>query len=219
MISQTGFFQSTRGRILEALQRKGNRTAAELAGEQGLTANAIRQHLARLEADGLISESRARRGRTKPSLVFSVTPAGERMFPHRYDVLLNAVLHELRLEDGEDRVTDLFRRIGRRSARKYADRFEGKDTAARVDEMAKLLREQGVVADAEAKGDGFIIREHNCPFKETVASHPEICSVVHTLMSEVLPGTPRQTSSIARGDDACEFHIAAEKSGESYGLS
>jgi len=94
------FFQSTRGRILESLKRQGGRTAAELAVEHGLTANAVRQHLGRLEGDGLIEEGRARRGRTKPSAVYSVTNAGERLFPQRYDVLLNAVLHELQLEDG-----------------------------------------------------------------------------------------------------------------------
>jgi len=214
------FFQSTRGRILESLKRHGGRTAAELAAEHGLTPNAVRQHLGRLEGDGLIEEGRARRGRTKPSTVFSVTNAGERLFPQRYDVLLNAVLHELQLEDGQDRVTTLFRKIGERSARKYADRFEGKGVAERVDEVTKILREQGVVADCEAEAGGYVIREHSCPFKDTVGAHPQVCTVVHTLMSEVLPGTPQQRSSIARGDAVCEFHIpSAEKPGDTYGLS
>jgi len=216
------FFQSTRGRILESLKRQGGRTAAELAKEHGLTANAVRQHLGRLEGEGLIAEGSSRRGRTKPSTVFTVTNAGERLFPQRYDVLLNAVLHELQMEDGQDRLTALFRKIGERSARKYADRFEGKGVAERVDELTKILREQGVVADCAAETGGYVIREHNCPFKETVAAHPQVCTVVHTLMNEVLPGAPQQRTSIARGDAACEFHIpstANDKPGERYGLS
>ena len=217
---EAGFFQTTRGRILESLKRRGNRTAAELAREHGLTPNAVRQHLGRLESEGLVSEDRARKGRTKPSYVFAVTPAGERLFPQRYDVLLNAVLHELRLEGGQERVTELFRKIGERSARKYADRFEGKNTAARVEELTKLLREQGVVADWERSAGGFVIREHNCPFKDAAVTHPQVCTVVHTLMHEVLPGSAKQNTSIAKGDDACEFHIPpTEKSGEAYGLS
>jgi predicted ArsR family transcriptional regulator len=219
-MQSNGFFQTTRGRILESLKRRGRRTATELADEQGLTANAIRQHLGKLEADGLIEEARARRGRTKPSLVYSVTSDGERMFPQRYDVLLNALLSEIRAEEGPERLTALFRKIGERSVRKYADRFAGKDTAGRVGELTQLLREQGVVADCERTDDGFVIREHNCPFKDTVAAHPQICTVVHTLMGEVLPGKPEQKTSIARGDAACEFHVkSAEESGESYGLS
>ena len=219
-MKDAAFFQTTRGRILESLKKRGDRTAAELAAEHGLTRNAVRQHLGRLEAEGLIAEGPARRGRTKPSAVYAVTHAGERLFPQRYDVLLNAVLHELQLEDGQDRVTALFRKIGERSARKYADRFEGKGLAARVDELTKILQEQGVVAECEAAPDGFVIREHNCPFKEAAGAHPQVCTVVHTLMHEVLPVTSEQRSSIARGDAACEFHIsAADKPGDTYGLS
>lgn len=217
---QNGFFQSTRGRILEALKRQGNRTASELASEHGLTVNAVRQHLSRLEADGLVAEASARRGRTKPSLIFSITPAGERLFPQRYDVLLNAVLDELRSTEGDERVSALFRKIGERSARRYAARFAGKDAEGRVGELTKLLREQGVIADFEPVAGGeFVLREHNCPFKETVASHPQVCTVVHALMDEVLPGKTRHERSIARGDEVCEFHIKpADNPGETYGL-
>jgi predicted ArsR family transcriptional regulator len=208
---EDAFFHTTRGRILESLKRRGNRTAAELAQEHALTVNAVRQHLAKLESEGLISEGRARRSRTKPSMVYSVTHAGERVFPQRYDVLLNAVLHEIQAEDGEDRVNELFRKIGERSIRKYASRFEGKDTAARVGEMTKILRQQGALADCEAEDGGFVIREHTCPFKETAGAHPQVCTVVHTLLNEFLPGKPEQPTSIARGDDACEFHIAVKE--------
>ena len=220
---EDAFFHSTRGRVLESLKRRGGSTAAELAAEHGLTVNAVRQHLSRLEGEGLIAEGSARRGRTKPSQVYSVTHAGERLFPQRYDVLLNAVLHELQLEDGDDRITALFKRIGERSARKYAGRFEGKGLPERVDEVTKILREQGVVADCGPAEGGYIIREHNCPFKETAGAHPQVCTVVHTLMNEVLPEQPEHRKSIARGDSVCEFHIpsdeAAPASGESYGLS
>jgi len=215
-----GFFQTTRGRILESLKRSGGSTARELAVEHGLTANAVRQHLGRLEADGLVAEKPARRGRTKPSLLYSVTAEGDRQFPQRYDVLLNALLSELRAEDGQDRVTELFRKIGERSARKYADRFAGKDAAGRVDELTKILREQGVVADCERTADGFVIREHNCPFKGTATTHPQVCTVVHTLMDEVLPGEKEHRTSIARGDAMCEFHVrSTERSGEPHGFS
>lgn len=219
-MQSNGFFQTTRGRILEALRRHGKRTATELAAEQGLTPNAIRQHLGRLEAEGLVEESRARRSRTKPSLVYGLTVDGERMFPQRYDVLLNALLSEIRAEEGPERVAQLFKKIGERSVRRYADRFAGKDAEGRVGEMTRILREKGVVAEYERTGDGFVIREHNCPFKDAVAENPQVCTVVHTMMNEMLPSKPRQTTSIARGDDACEFHVdTTEDPKRAYGLS
>ncbi len=204
---EASFFQTTRGRIVESLRRRGGRTAADLSKEHGLTANGVRQHLSRLERDGLISELSERRGPTKPSFVYSLTPEGERLFPQRYHVLLNAVLDELLREGGDDRLHDVFRKIGERSAAKYASQFQGKDMGQRVAELTRILRKQGVVADYEATKDGFIVREHNCPFKEAATSHPQVCSVIHTLMQETLAAKPEHTTSIARGDKLCEFRI------------
>lgn len=204
---EASFFQTTRGRIVESLKRNRARTAAELSSEQGVTPNAIRQHLSRLERDGLVLGRAQRLGPTKPTLVYSLTEEGERLFPQRYPTLLNAVLRELEDEGGTDNVARVFRNIGKRSAQRHAGRFAGKDVAGRVAELADFLRERGVVVEHAKTADGFVLREYNCPFRDSVASHPEVCSMVHTLMEEVLPAKPRQTSSIARGDERCEFVV------------
>jgi len=150
-------------------------------------------------------------------MLYALTADGDRLFPQRYDVLLNAVLHEVHREGGSDAVTSLFRKIGERTARRHAHRFEGKDPAARLSEIAKILGEQGVMADVERRPEGFVLREHNCPFKETAVAHPQVCTVVHTLMEQALPAIPQQRSSIARGDDICEFLVPAE-SGAAGGI-
>jgi len=212
---ENSFFHTTRGRIVETLLHRPGQTAAELAKRLGLTPNAVRQHLVRLERDGLIKEATERRGPTKPSLAFSLTREGERLFPQRYPALLNLVLRELKDDEGQARVNELFRNIGKRTARKYAHRFDGKDERGRVEALTTLLREQGVAAEYEAApGGGFVLREHNCPFRESVAAHSELCGMVHALMEEILPGEPEQRTSIARGDAACEFRLgAAAKAG------
>jgi predicted ArsR family transcriptional regulator len=213
---EASFFQTTRGRIVESLKR-GPRTAAELSAEHGLTPNAVRQHLARLERDDLVAEATSRRGPTKPSLVFALTAEGERLFPQRYDVLLNAVLNEVRRGGGPDAVASLFRGIAERAGRKNAHRFEGKDAAGRMTEIVEILGEQGVMADVEQRPEGFVLREHNCPFKETAVAHPQVCTVVHTLLEQALPVRAQQRTSIARGDDACEFLVPVE-SGSAGGI-
>lgn len=206
---ESSFFQTTRGRIVESLKRHRSRTATELSAEHGVTPNAVRQHLSRLERDGLVAERSQRLGRTKPTLVYHLTEEGERLFPQRYPLLLNAILDELQRDEGSDRLKELFANIGRRSAVRHAARFEGKDVPGKVAELADFLRERGVVVDYEASPTGYIFREHNCPFKDTVATHPQVCAVIHTLMEEVLPNKPRQVTSIARGDDRCEFELSA----------
>lgn len=204
---EQSFFQTTRGRIVESLKQHRARTAAQLSQEHGVTPNAIRQHLSRLGRDGLIAEHAERLGRTKPTLVYSLTEEGERLFPQRYPLLLSVLLDELQREDGSAKLKELFGNIGRRSAQRHAARFEGKALPDVVAELARFLRERGVVVEYERTPGGFTFREYNCPFKENVSAHPEICSMVHTLMEEVLPQKPRQTASIASGDSRCEFEL------------
>jgi predicted ArsR family transcriptional regulator len=55
------FFETTRGQIV-GLLRRGRRTVEELARALGLTDNAVRNHLATLERDGLVRQDGVRRG-------------------------------------------------------------------------------------------------------------------------------------------------------------
>ena len=74
------FFQSTRGRIVTELRRRGAASAVDLAGQFGLSANAVRQQLVCLERDGFVAERSVKRGPTKPTLEYSLTPAAETLF-------------------------------------------------------------------------------------------------------------------------------------------
>src|SRR5688500_12108027 len=88
--------QATRQEILDYIRRHGEATVRSLAPVLNLTSTGIRQHLAVLERDGLVfvRETRGRIGR--PALVYSLTPAGDALFPNRYDDLSNLLLDEVR---------------------------------------------------------------------------------------------------------------------------
>lgn len=203
------FFASTRGRIAATLRRRHSASAVDLAEELQLSPNAIRQHLASLEREGLVCERPVRRGKTKPTHEFSLTDEGERLFPQRYDLLLNAVLREVREIGGDDVVTEIFERMGRRSAEKAAARMNGVEGEKRVGALVDLLREHGVEADYRADGSGYVVREHTCPYSETVKEHPQVCSLIHSVMGELFPKGSRQTDSLATGGEACRFEIKA----------
>ena len=201
------FFASTRGRIAAALRRRHSASAVDLAEELELSPNAIRQHLATLEREGLVSERPVRRGKTKPTYEFSLTPEGERLFPQRYDLLLNAVLREVKEIGGEGVVKEIFDRMVRRSAEKAAARMNGAEGEQRVTVLVDLLREHGVEADYSADGSTFVLHEHNCPYAETVKEHPQVCSLIHNVLGELFPGGSRQTESLATGGQECRFEI------------
>ena len=201
------FFASTKGRVAAALRRRHSASAADLAQELQLSPNAIRQHLASLESEGLVSERPVRRGKTKPTHEFSLTPDGERLFPQRYDVLLNAVLREVREIGGEAAVSQICERMGQRASAKMSARAENLDGNERVVALVDLLRDHGVEADYNADGKTYVIREHNCPYAETVKEHPQVCSVIHTVLGDLFPQGSRQVDSLATGGEACRFEV------------
>ncbi len=201
------FFETTRGRIVAALRGRRGASAFELAEQFGLSPNAVRQQLTILERDGLVAGRSVRRGKTKPTFEFSLTEAADRLFPQRYDVMLNAVLREVRATGGETAVASIFAAMAKRTAEQLRMQVDSGDVDGAVEGLATFLRGQGVEIDVERTGNTIILRERNCPYARTVAEHPEVCTLIHTLLKEVVPGEATQTESLATGGSECRFEI------------
>jgi predicted ArsR family transcriptional regulator len=211
------FFDTARGKIVAALRSRGGASAFDLALEFGLSANAIRQQFVLLERDGLVTGSSVRRGKTKPTVEYKLTPAAEKYFPQHYDRMLNAVLREVRATGGDAAVQAIFTSMGRRQSERLNSRIGERPVADRVVALTDLLRDAGVEADAEQTSGGFTIREHNCPYSKTVGEHPEICSVIHSVMQDVVAAQVVQTDSLATGGSECRFEITTSSSAAAPG--
>jgi predicted ArsR family transcriptional regulator len=204
------FFDSTRGKIVWALREHPGASAFDLAETFGLSPNAIRQQLVVLERDGLVVGKSVRRGRTKPTVVYALTPQAERYFPQRYDKMLNAVLREIRDAGGNDAVKAVFERIGQRSADRLKPAVIDLTTEQRMQTLVSALKASGVTADlSRGEGGKLVLHEHNCPYASVVAENPEACSAIHTILDSVVPGKAQQVESIATGGDECRFEIEA----------
>ena len=202
------FFQTTRGKIVEELRRRKSASAVDLAEVFGLSPNAVRQQLVVLERDGLVVERPVRRGKTKPTLEFSLTGEAEKLFPQHYDKMLGAVLREVKTQFGASGVNAVFDGIAKRTAARVKQRVTAADPEQKVAQLTQVLGEDGVVADYNLIEGGFELREHNCPYSEVAKEHPEVCSVIHQVLDETIGGTHVQTESLATGGDACTFQIS-----------
>lgn len=196
----------TRGRILELIWR-GRQTVDELARDLGLTDNAVRAHLIALERDELVRQSGQRRGVRKPSLLYDCTPEAERLLPKPYPAVLNATLSEVTAELGPEAMAEAMRRVGERLAEAYRARFVGLDPAARVGELARLLRELGGIADVEAREGGYRVVGYSCPLRAVVAEHPAGCLAMQAFIETlVAAGTVRECCE-RNGAVHCRFEI------------
>ena len=203
------FFDSTRGKIVGALRSRGAASAFDLAAEFALSPNAIRQQLVILERDGLVAGKSVRRGKTKPTHEYSLTPQADRYFPQAYDRMLGAVLREVRLSGGDAGVAQIFDGIAKRAVDKISPALEGKSTLERLEAIADNIRGSGVAVEVEQHDDTIVLREHNCPYANVVSEHPECCTVIHTMLDEVISPEVKQTESLATGGAECRFEVAA----------
>ncbi|MGB8267042.1 MAG: helix-turn-helix domain-containing protein [Candidatus Velthaea sp.] len=205
---QDRFFESARGKIIAALRGRRGASAFDLAAEFGLSPNAIRQQLIILERDGLVSGQRVRRGKTKPTVEYALTPEADKYFPQHYDQMLNAVLREIRQAGGDSAVRAIFDGMAKRSAERLKNTINAaKPVPERAIDLTRVLRASGVDADVVPKGDGFALTEHNCPYSKTVTEHPEVCNLIHGIMHEVVSPDVKQTESLATGGRSCRFEV------------
>jgi DeoR family transcriptional regulator, suf operon transcriptional repressor len=200
--------QATRQDILEYMRRHGRATVRELADLLGLTTTGIRQHLTVLERDGLVNagETRGRIGR--PALVYSLTPAGDALFPSRYDDLSNLLLDEIRAIAGSQGLQSVLMRVAARSAEQYEGRVRNRSLEERTREATAIINERGCIADYEpGEADEFLIHQYTCPFPKVARCNSGVCALEVEFVRRLTGGDARLVRSLLRGDDSCTYRV------------
>ena len=177
------FFSTTRGQIVTLLRRT-RQTVDDLASRLGLTDNAVRAHLSRLERDGLVQQQGLRRGERRPAVVYELTPEAEALFPKAYAPALARVLEALAAHNSTDVTERVLRDAGRRLAGPAAPAHGA--PAERLQASADVLATLGGLADVHAvEGGRLELRSLSCPLGEVVPDHPELCRLAEALVAEV----------------------------------
>ena len=96
-----GSFPDTRRDILQYIKKSGEAGAEEIAARAGITLSGARQHLTGLERDGLVTHTERRDGPGRPKHAYTLTPAGDALFPRAYAELANELLTYVEDEDPE----------------------------------------------------------------------------------------------------------------------
>lgn len=201
----------TRGRLI-ALLRRDTRTVDELAQQLSLTDNAVRAHLATLERDGIVEQRGVRRGggSGKPAFAYGLAPAAEQLFPKPYAEVLDETLSALRGRMAPDEVEALLRESGRRLARRFSP--ASGDLSARLGVAVAALNQLGGLAELDESQEATPeIRGHSCVLAALAPTHPEVCSLAETFVSEVAGVQVRERCD--RGPaPRCRFTLSAAAS-------
>ena len=151
---------------------------ARLTERFGLNHNAIRQHLAKLVAAGLVEESvAAPSGRGRPRLQYSVAPGAESRWgvTGPYERLSMWLAESISTRETP---VELGRRVGREGYRPT------EHPSTPVDEMVAQMSRQGFDPSVHGDGDVVEIVLGECPFASAVLVAPDTVCGVHLGLAE-----------------------------------
>jgi DeoR family suf operon transcriptional repressor len=193
-----------RGAVLVQLKRSQPLTAKELAARLGVSLNAARHHLKELEVEGLVRYDRSRRGVGAPAFSYRLSPAGEALFPRRYQETLTSVLDQIVEREGREAAVALLDSHLGRLAAQLKTELAGLSAEERLAAVARVRSEQGYMAEALAPA---VLTEHNCAIQAVAERFPEICAAEAKFLEDVLGAEVDRRGHILSGCAACEYHV------------
>jgi predicted ArsR family transcriptional regulator len=203
-------FGETRKRLMRHLLRhKTGASIDELARAAGVTRTAVRQHLALLIRDGLVSAGGARPSGGRPQKLFVLTAQGRETFPRRYSWFAQLLIDAIAKEHGS---AGLRLRLGRLASAVVAQLRQAspapENRRQRIEKLSEVM--DGLGYDTRIGPDtrgAPTIEADNCIFHELAMRNPEVCRFDLALLSGYSGSKAELTECMARGGHVCRFRF------------
>ena len=191
------------------LKRSGAVPAKGIAERLGLSLNAVRHHVKELEAAGLVGYERENRGVGAPAFVYRLTPAGEALFPRRYEDAVGRLLDYVVAREGRAAAVDVLESRYKELALRLRSALAEASPEERVTIVTRALAEEGYMPEIRSgKASGMQLVEHNCPIQQVAERFPEVCEAEARFLEEVLGAEVTRGHHIVSGCGICEYHVA-----------
>ncbi|HEX6587553.1 MAG TPA: winged helix-turn-helix transcriptional regulator [Longimicrobiales bacterium] len=194
--------------LLRVLKRAGRATVADIAQAIELNRETVREHMRVLVAMGLVvrvDAASGRVGRGRPEQVYALTDAAERLFPRREGEMLRELAAYLAGTGNEALLHGFLERwIGarREEAMRRVAPLEGR---ARLEEVARILSEDGFMAEVEAgEGDAHLRLTH-CPMRGLVDATRLPCRMEISFVTELVGAPLTRLGHMPAGDACCSY--------------
>ena len=207
------YMNDTKAEILALLKRTGGHSVNEIASRLALAPITIRQHLTRLERDGLLLSEPKANGNGRPHYVFRLSAKAQaEAFPYRSDRLVELLIKEIGYLDGSElqglserkRMLLLLERLAERLASEYAPVLEDWPVQERVVFVTEVMQSDGGFAEWEKTERGFEIRDFNCLFHRLLDG--DVCEWHSTFLKNVL-GEDLSVEPCATDENCCHYEI------------
>lgn len=205
--------RATSDRTLQWLKTQGPASTAELASALGITAEAARQQVQKLVADGLLTGQRdaaPAKAAGRPRQTWVLTQAGHARFPDAHSQLTIQLIGSIRQLFGEEGLDRLIEQRGADTRTQYRHAIDNLPTLdARLAKLAEIRTEEGYMARLERDGDDWLLIEDHCPICAAARTCQGFCRSELHLFQELVGerGAVSRESHILADAQRCTYRI------------
>lgn len=196
--------------LLFLLKTRGPTRTLDLAQRQGVSRQAVRMQMEKLQAEGLVQQEAERGAVGRPSASWSLTEAGHRRFPDTHAQMTVEIIEAVREEFGSKGLEKLIARREATTAQTYRRGLAGAASLeARLAKLAKLRAAEGYMAEWRAEGDGsYLLLENHCPVCAAAEACQGFCRSELMLYRALLaPASVERTEHILAGARRCAYRV------------
>jgi predicted ArsR family transcriptional regulator len=200
--------------VLHALKAAGPQSAEALGRKLGMTAVGARQHLTRLQEEGLVDAVDQSEGVGRPKRSWSLTESGHARFPDNHAGLTLELITAIRKTGGEPMLDAVIAAREKAALLAYRRTLAGAASLQeKVKRLAKIRSAEGYMASVAAGTDGaLLLVENHCPICVAAKACQGFCRSELALFRETLGDqvNVERDEHIVAGARRCVYRIAAK---------
>ena len=208
------FSGSAAATVGRTLLLAGPSTASDLADQLGLTGAAVRKQIDNLIQSGLVESSDrapygpaaldSKRGRGRPSRVFTLTPAGRARFGVHQESLTLSAVKFIAQSGGNAAVSEFAANVAADFVQRHSEISKLETVEDRAQALIAALNEDGFAAtETEGLFGSTQICQHNCPMGDVATVFPAMCEEETKAFSELTGVHVTRLATIAKGSAVC----------------
>jgi len=200
--------------ILSILKQDGPSELSILAARLKVTKEAIRQQLVALDQEGWVQREPVRRAKARsgrPVVRYSLSPAGDHVFPKAYDALAVEILQTVSGKLGPEALRKVLAGFAEARVQKWAPLLAGKSLPEKLKALKDLYQAKDPFTRVEEAKDGLRLVEGNCPFLSVASQQPALCSVTVSVLSRLLGVEVVREERFQAGHGRCVFKVNTDK--------
>jgi len=204
----------TRRRVLDLLKLQGPLDAATLAGEIGVSAMAVRQHLYALQDERLVTYHAVKSGVGRPAKHWRLTPAADAYFADRHPELAVGLLGALRTAFGAAGMEKLLAARTAQQIEAYRNALPRRGSLGqRLAALARLRTQEGYMAEVVRDAPGsYLLVERHCPICIAARACVGLCASEQAVFEALLDdASVERTEYILEGAMRCAYRVTSRK--------